>query len=47
MQFAYATLHEHVDEAKFLTERFLHRRAVPGTQSIHCFILNSKSTVKV
>ena len=45
--FAYATLHEHEDEAKFLTERFLHSRTVPGTQSLHCFIPNSISTAKV
>ena len=47
IHFAYATLHEHEDEAEFLTERFLHSRTVPGTQSFHSFIPNSISTVKV
>ena len=45
--FDFATITEHGEEAKFLVERYMNCRTVPGTRSLHSVIPISSSSVEV
>ncbi|KAL5508956.1 hypothetical protein EMCRGX_G004228, partial [Ephydatia muelleri] len=47
MHFSFATLNEHEEEARLLSERYKHSRTVPGTRSQHCVVPYTQSSVEV